>query len=53
MKDYYEASGHSNAYDYMIKIAKEKPIVINEEIILKLHNLFIIKLIVKMQESIE
>ena len=40
VKDYYEASGHSNAYDYMIKIAKEKPIVINEEIILKLHNLF-------------
>ena len=40
VKDYYEASGHSSAYDYMVKIAKEKPPVINEEIILKLHHLF-------------
>lgn len=40
IRDYYEAIGHSNAYDFMLNIAKEQPLVITEELIKKLHNLF-------------
>lgn len=40
IKDYYEATGHARAYDFMLSIAKAKEPVINEEIILKMHFLF-------------
>lgn len=38
IKDYYEALGHSEAYDYVYKIAKDKDFT--EENIKKLHKLF-------------
>ncbi|OGX43929.1 MAG: cell filamentation protein Fic [Omnitrophica WOR_2 bacterium RIFCSPLOWO2_12_FULL_46_30] len=38
IKDYYEALGHSEAYDYIYKLAKGKEIV--EDDIKKLHKLF-------------
>lgn len=38
IKDYYEALGHSEAYDYIYKLAKDKGIT--EEDIKKLHKLF-------------
>ena len=38
IKDYYEALGHSEAYDYIYKIAKDK--VITDGDIKKLHKLF-------------
>lgn len=44
IKDYYEASGHSDAYDYMIEITKNKNIEISEKIIKRLHYLFYNKL---------
>lgn len=40
IRDYYEATGHSKAYDYMLNVAKENPININEDIIKRLHYLF-------------
>lgn len=40
IRDYYEATGHANAYDYMLSIAKAKDAPITEEQILKLHKLF-------------
>jgi len=38
IKDYYEALGHSEAYDYIYKLAKDK--TIGEDDIKKLHKLF-------------
>ena len=39
IRDYYEALGHSEAYDYICKLAKAKGITEND--IKKLHKLFI------------
>jgi len=44
MKDCYEAIGHGDAYDFMIKIARSEKLEITEEIIKKLHFLFYNKL---------
>lgn len=44
IKDYYEASGHSEAYDYMLKMARNENFEITEEIIKKLHYFFYNKL---------
>lgn len=40
IKDFYEATGHANAYDFMISVAYTENLVITEEIILRLHFLF-------------
>ncbi|MEN6351367.1 MAG: Fic family protein [Syntrophomonas sp.] len=40
IRDYYEAAGHSKAYDFMFATANEQPLVISEKIIKKLHFLF-------------
>jgi Fic family protein len=40
VSDYFEAIGHSEAYNYMLKIAREKNNEITEENILKIHRLF-------------
>lgn len=39
-KDYYEASGHSMAYDYMRQVASDPDAVISEDVIKRLHFLF-------------
>ncbi|MDF2908010.1 MAG: cell filamentation protein Fic [Herbinix sp.] len=44
IKDYYEASGHAQAYDYMLSIARTEQLSITEDIIKKLHYLFYHKL---------
>lgn len=44
IKDYYEASGHAQAYDYMITVARTEQLSITEDIIKKLHYLFYHKL---------
>jgi Fic family protein len=36
----YEAIGHANAYDFMLKIARSHDLELSEDIILKLHGLF-------------
>lgn len=38
--DYYEATGHAKAYDYMLAIARTDDMVFTEEMICKLHHLF-------------
>lgn len=40
IRDYYEASGHAKAYDYMLNMARSGDIVYTEDIIKKLHHLF-------------
>jgi len=40
IKDCYEATGHANAYDFMLTIARAENFVLTEEIIKKLHFLF-------------
>jgi len=40
IKDYYEAAGHAEAYEYMWSIAMDKDAVISESLIKKLHRLF-------------
>lgn len=40
MKELLEAIGHSKAYDYMLKTARQTGMKITEDIILKLHSLF-------------
>lgn len=40
IKDFYEATGHAKAYDYMLEIAREKNSTITEGVILELHHLF-------------
>lgn len=44
IKDYYEASGHAQAYDYMLSVARTEQLNITEDIIKKLHSLFYHKL---------
>jgi Fic family protein len=44
IKDYYEASGHAQAYDYMLTMARTNNFVITEEVIKRLHFLFYHKL---------
>lgn len=40
IRDCYEATGHANAYDFMLKAARSKPFVFSEDTILTLHKLF-------------
>lgn len=40
MKDCYEATGHGEAYDLMIKLARSEKLQITEDVIKKLHFLF-------------
>lgn len=40
IKDYYEAAGHAEAYEYMQNIAQDKDTEISEILIKKLHRLF-------------
>lgn len=40
IRDYYEATGHGKAYDYMLTLAKDRSAPLTEEQILKLHKLF-------------
>jgi Fic family protein len=40
IKDYYEATGHAKAYDYMLEIARTKEFHFTEDMILGLHKLF-------------
>jgi len=40
IRDYYEATGHGKAYDYMLTLAKDSNNKLTEEQILKLHKLF-------------
>ena len=39
IRDYYEATGHGKAYDYMLSSAKDQNVLISEEQILNLHKL--------------
>ena len=49
IKDYYEAAGHAEAYDYMISLARTVKLEITEDIIKHLHFLFYNK--VDMEEA--
>lgn len=40
VKDFYEATGHAKAYDYMLSVARSYDLVFSEEMICKLHRLF-------------
>src|SRR5674476_198508 len=40
IKDCYEATGHAEAYDFMLSAAKVKEFIISEEIITRIHFLF-------------
>jgi Fic family protein len=40
IKDYYEATGHAKAYDYMLEIARSENFSFTEEMVCKLHKLF-------------
>lgn len=40
LKDCYEAVGHGAAYDFMLKLARQRDMEITEDAILKLHRLF-------------
>lgn len=40
IRDCYEATGHAQAYDYMLGVARGGPLVFREEDILRLHALF-------------
>ena len=40
LKDCYEAVGHGAAYDFMLELARQQEMTINEDIIKKLHRLF-------------
>jgi Fic family protein len=40
IKDYYEAAGHAQAYDYMISLARTEQLDITETVIKRLHYLF-------------
>lgn len=44
IKDYYEAAGHAQAYDYMLSVARTEQLFITEDIIKRLHALFYHKL---------
>lgn len=40
IRDCYEATGHAEAYDYMLGVARGSPLLITEETIKRLHYLF-------------
>ena len=40
IRDYYEATGHGKAYEYMLTLAKYQNMLLAEEQILKIHKLF-------------
>lgn len=40
LKDCYEATGHANAYDYMLKVARGGDLAFTEDMLLELHRLF-------------
>lgn len=40
VRDFYEATGHARAYDFMLSIARSEELEFTEEIIRKLHHLF-------------
>ena len=40
IKDYYEATGHAKAYDYMLEMARLTHFHFTEDMILRLHKLF-------------
>lgn len=40
IRDYYEASGHADAYTHMLSVARAETPAVSEETILKLHKLF-------------
>ena len=40
IRDYYEASGHAEAYTHMLTVARAQAFNISEETVLKLHRLF-------------
>lgn len=40
VKDFYEATGHAKAYDYMLSVARSDKLVFSEEMICRLHQLF-------------
>jgi len=40
IRDYYEATGHGKAYDYMLTLAKYRTALLTEDQIQKLHKLF-------------
>ena len=42
IRDFYEATGHAKAYDFMLEAARSVPFDFSEEMILKLHRLFYI-----------
>lgn len=39
IRDYYEATGHGKAYDYMLSLAKDQDALISEEKILEIHRI--------------
>lgn len=40
IRDYYEATGHAKAYDFMLTLARDRNTPLSEEQILKLHKFF-------------
>jgi len=40
LRDFYEATGHAEAYDFMLKVARSDNLAFSENIILKLHKRF-------------
>jgi Fic family protein len=40
LKDYFEATGHAKAYDFMLSVARSDELTVSEEMILSLHELF-------------
>ena len=40
IRDCYEAAGHAQAYDFMLKAARSVPFSLSEDVILQLHKLF-------------
>ena len=40
IRDCYEAVGHAQAYDFMLKTARSEPFDVSEDIVLRLHRLF-------------
>ena len=40
IRDCYEATGHAQAYDFMLEAARGEPFVVSEDTIIRLHKLF-------------
>ena len=40
LRDCYEAQGHADAYDFMLRAARTRPFIFSEEVLLELHRLF-------------